>query len=167
MVGQCIQFPGPSQPPCVETSDSPEGNAAVAGPPRAILGPVFELILTSSFSAAHALVIQGVREPVHGHDWQVEATFSGNELDEDGMLCDFHALEQRLEAIIAPFRTADLNAAEAFKDLNPSAELVARHIGMSLQEGLPQGVCLDRLSVTEAPGCKAVWVARSGMSMRS
>lgn len=165
-MAQCIQFPGLSQLPCGETSDSPEGNDAVSRLPRAILGSVFELILTSSFSAAHALVIQGVKEPVHGHDWQVEATFSGNELDEDGMLCDFHALEERLEAILAPFQTADLNAAEAFKGLNPSAELVARHIGRSLEQGLPEGVSLNRLTVTEAPGCKAAWVAQSGTSTR-
>lgn len=133
---------------------------------RAILGLVFELILTSSFSAAHALVIQGVREPVHGHDWQVEATFSGNELDEDGMLCDFHALEQLLEGIIMPFRTSDLNAADAFRNQNPSAELVARHIGTSLEAGLPDGISLVRVSVTEAPGCKAAWIARPGMSIQ-
>ncbi len=121
---------------------------------------MFELTLTSSFSAAHALVIQGVREPVHGHDWQVEAIFSGAELDEDGMLCDFHALEKLLEGIISPFQTADLNAADAFSSQNPSAELVARHIGMSLLDGLPDGVSLVRLSVTEAPGCRAAWLPR-------
>lgn len=123
---------------------------------------MFELTLTTTFSAAHALLIRGVREPVHGHDWRVEASFSGPELDEDGMLCDFHDLEARLEAVIAPFRTADLNAAEAFRDQNPSAEVVARHIGTSLLASLPDGVMLDRVSVTEAPGCRAAWRPQNG-----
>jgi 6-pyruvoyltetrahydropterin/6-carboxytetrahydropterin synthase len=119
---------------------------------------VFELTLTTSFSAAHALVIKGVREPVHGHDWQVEATVSGHDLDEDGMLCDFHALESILAEVIAPFQTADLNAAEPFEDVNPSAEEVARYIGRALAGSLPESVTLQRLSVTEAPGCKAAWI---------
>ncbi len=119
---------------------------------------VFELTLSSSFSAAHALVIKGVREPVHGHDWQVEATFRGGTLDEDGLLHDFHALEAGLEAIIGPFRTTDLNAAPAFENLNPSAEEVARLIGLQLLEQLPDHVSLARISVTEAPGCKAAWL---------
>lgn len=128
---------------------------------------MFELTLTSSFSAAHALVIQGVREPVHGHDWQVEATFSGSELDEDGMLCDFHALEKLLAGIISPFQTSDLNAADAFRHQNPSAELVARHIGTSLVDGLPEGISLVRLSVTEAPGCRAAWMPRPESDSRT
>ncbi|MCH2145558.1 MAG: 6-carboxytetrahydropterin synthase [Phycisphaerales bacterium] len=119
---------------------------------------VFELTLSSSFSAAHALVIKGVREPVHGHDWQVEATFRGDSLDEDGLLLDFHALEADLEAVIGPFRTSDLNASPAFRDLNPSAEEVARLIGRQLLDRLPGHVSLARISVTEAPGCKAAWL---------
>ncbi len=125
---------------------------------RAILAWVFELTISTTFSAAHALEIQGVREPVHGHDWHVEASILGAELDQDGLLCDFHVLEDRLEAIVAPFQTADLNAAEAFGGQNPSAEVVAHHIGTRLAEELPEGIQLRRLSVTEAPNCKAAWL---------
>ena len=95
---------------------------------------------------------------MHGHDWQVEATVSGHDLDEDGMLCDFHALESILAEVIAPFQTADLNAAKPFEDVNPSAEEVARYIGRALAGSLPESVTLQRLSVTEAPGCKAAWI---------
>ena len=128
---------------------------------RAILGPVFELTVTSSFSAAHALVIKGVREPVHGHDWNVEVVVEGDTLDEDGLLCDFHHLEAGLERTLAPFRTANLNDDPAFSEENPSAEVVARHVGRRLLPELPQGVRLARVSVTEAPGCKAAWIPRS------
>ena len=125
---------------------------------------MFELTLTTTFSAAHALVIQGVREPVHGHDWQVEVRCRGAELDQDGLLCDFHALESQLERVVAPFRTADLNASKAFEGLNPSAEHVARHIGRALAPGLPAGVVLQSVSVTEAPGCRAAWLPDDGGS---
>ena len=32
---------------------------------------MFELEVRRIFSAAHAIVIRGEREPIHGHDWQV------------------------------------------------------------------------------------------------
>ena len=34
--------------------------------------------------AAHALVLRGVRETLHGHNWRVEATLAGSSLDADG-----------------------------------------------------------------------------------
>jgi hypothetical protein len=42
--------------------------------------------------------------------------------------------------------------------VNPSAEEVARYIGRALAGSLPESVTLQRLSVTEAPGCKAAWI---------
>lgn len=119
---------------------------------------VFELTIATTFSAAHALVIRGEREPVHGHDWHVEAVVQGHTLDEDGLLCDFHMLEAALNEIVSPFQTADLNASPAFAGMNASAEHVARHIGEELVARLPQGVRLQRVSVTEAPGCRAGWI---------
>ena len=118
---------------------------------------MFRLSINSSFSAAHTLTIQGVSEPVHGHDWQVQAVVEGPRLDEDGLLCDFHDLEALLAEIIGPFQTANLNESEAFREQNPSAEVVARYIGERFAAGLPSQVSLVRVSVTEAPGCMAMW----------
>ena len=120
---------------------------------------MFRLSINSSFSAAHALSIQGVREPVHGHDWQVQAVVEGPRLDSDGLLCDFHDLEALLAEILAPFQTANLNDAEAFAESNPSAEVVAQHIGDRLASALPAHVRPVQVSVTEAPGCMATWMA--------
>ena len=120
---------------------------------------MFLLSINSSFSAAHSLTIQGVPEPVHGHDWRVEAVVQGDQLDSDGLLCDFHDLESLLEEILTPFQTADLNGADAFQGKNPSAEVVARYIGERLAAGLPDPVTLQKVSVTEAPGCMATWIA--------
>ena len=98
-------------------------------------------------------------EPVHGHDWQVQAVVQASQLDGDGLACDFHDLESLLAEILAPFQTADLNGADAFQGLNPSAEVVARYIGERLASGLPAQVKLAEVSVTEAPGCMATWIA--------
>ena len=94
---------------------------------------MFELSIDCEFCAAHAIMIRGVREPVHGHNWHVTATVAGERLDEDQLLCDFHELHGHLDAIIAPLRNGDLNATPPFDRVNPSAEAVARHVGDALR----------------------------------
>jgi 6-pyruvoyltetrahydropterin/6-carboxytetrahydropterin synthase len=122
---------------------------------------MFELRVRREFCAAHALTVRGVREPTHGHNWRVTVVVSGDRLDEDGLLCDFHEVEQQLNAIIAELHNQDLNAVSPFDAVNPTAEHVARHIGESLNSVLPPGVTLARTAVTEAPGCEATWIPTS------
>jgi len=118
---------------------------------------VFELTVEAAFSAAHALVIQGEREPLHGHDWRVTAAVEGPELDQDGLLCDFHGVEGRLREITRTFHNRNLNDTPPFDDLNPSAEHVARWIADRLAPAVPDGARLSWLRVTEAPGCAATY----------
>lgn len=116
------------------------------------------------FSAAHALSIAGTHEPLHGHDWKVTAEISGETLDADGLLCDFHTVEETLGEIIAPFRSANLNDLPPFAGaggLNPSAEHVAMHIARELASRLDAALAphakVRSVAVTEAPGCEAVF----------
>jgi 6-pyruvoyltetrahydropterin/6-carboxytetrahydropterin synthase len=140
---------------------------------------VFHLELSTTFSAAHALRIASEREPLHGHDWHVTATISGPDLDADGLLVDFHAIMHDLESIVRPFHNRNLNEVPPFVTLNPSAELVARHIGVELaarlaarlsgpdqtagsdhpKQGAGRTAVVSRVRVTEAVGCAAVWTA--------
>ena len=115
-----------------------------------------------SFSAAHSLLLGGEREPVHGHDWDVEVTLAGRALDPDGLLLDFHAAERSLERILQPFRNRNLNDVPPFDRVNPSAELVARHVAACMAEGLPAGVGVHAVSVGEAPGCTATYLPTGG-----
>ena len=123
---------------------------------------MFEITVCASFNATHAIVIDGVREPVHGHDWRVEATIAGPTLDDDDLLCDFHAVEAALEGILNPWRHAHLNEAEAFADVEPTAELVAKVIPDRLAEALgdriPADARVSRVCITEAPGCVATYL---------
>ncbi|MBL1215884.1 MAG: 6-carboxytetrahydropterin synthase [Planctomycetes bacterium] len=117
----------------------------------------YQLSICASFHAEHALLLKGEREPLHAHTWQVTATVSGPSLDEDGLLCDFHDLETLLQRIVAPFDHGNLNRIPPFDAHNPSAELVARHIAQQMAHQLPQGISLESVSVTEAPGCTATY----------
>ena len=129
---------------------------------------MYELRIEREFSASHAIVIGGAREETHGHNWRVTMVVEGPQLDEDGLLCDFHELERRLDATLAPFHNADLNRTAPFNRVNPTAEQIAAHIAthiatqvtaqVSAQEGIGAGrATLRSVSVTEAPGCQATY----------
>jgi len=113
------------------------------------------------FCAAHAIVIRGEREPVHGHNWKVSVTVAGEALDRDGLLVDFHALERLVREILARFRNRDLNATPPFDRTNPTAELVAKHIAdqtaLGMTSLIPGSIRVLSVRVTEAPGCSVVY----------
>jgi len=123
----------------------------------------FELSIQREFCAAHAIRIRGEREPVHGHNWRVRLWVRADSLDEDGLVVDFHQLENALDAVIAPWHNADLNAADPFDRLNPTAEHVAREIAHRVRRkmGFVDGSAPDvsRVEVSEAPGCCAIYNA--------
>ena len=119
---------------------------------------MYELRVERAFRARHALVIQGAREAPHEHDWHVTLVVIGAALDDDGMLCDFHDLEQALDETIRPLRGVNLNHVAPFDESNPSAELVARHIAETISARLGESARVDRVTVTEAPGCAATYV---------
>jgi 6-pyruvoyltetrahydropterin/6-carboxytetrahydropterin synthase len=137
---------------------------------------MYRLEVSTTFSAAHALrfgtPVQVV-EPVHGHDFHVTVTLEGPRLDGDGLLVDFHLVEQGLQALVAPFRSKHLNEVPPFDRTNPSAEQIARHIGDGLASWLETqarehpnyGAAADRppvrvlsVRVTEAVGCAAIYL---------
>ncbi len=116
---------------------------------------MYSLRIERTFSAAHAIVLRGEREVMHGHDWRVRVVVEGSELDAEGMLCDFHVLERMLDAVLGPLHNGTLNETPPFDDINPTAELVAAHIARCMSDTLPSNVTRVAASVTEAPGCEA------------
>jgi 6-pyruvoyltetrahydropterin/6-carboxytetrahydropterin synthase len=118
---------------------------------------MYELRVKREFCAAHAIVMRGVRETTHGHNWRVTVSIVGAEVDDDGLLCDFHEVERVLDAILEPFQNADLNEVPAFDELNPTAEHVARHIAQGMSEALSDTVRVRSVGVTEATGCETLF----------
>ncbi len=119
---------------------------------------MFLLSVQREFRASHAISVQGEREETHEHTWRVRVEVQGGELDGDELLCDFHVIQDRLDAVLAALDGCNLNQTPPFDRINPTAEAVARHIGEAVAAGLPEGVHLSRASVTEAPGCEATYV---------
>ena len=119
----------------------------------------YAIEVETSFAAAHAIVLGGVRERLHGHNWRVQVSVGGDSLDGELLLCDFHAVEGMLSAIIAPFRDGNLNETPPFDRMNPTAEALARHVAEALSARLKAAdprVHLEWVRVTEAPNCIAV-----------
>ncbi|MBL0926840.1 MAG: 6-carboxytetrahydropterin synthase [Phycisphaerales bacterium] len=124
---------------------------------------MYEIEIQARFSAAHAIRMRGQLEPLHGHDFLVTVTLAAAGLDEDGLVCDFHAVERRLREIVGRFHNRSMNDVPPFSHgLNPSAELIARHIADELAATPFPNVRVASVRVTEAPGCAAVYRPQPG-----
>ncbi|HSA06524.1 MAG TPA: 6-carboxytetrahydropterin synthase QueD [Candidatus Gastranaerophilales bacterium] len=117
---------------------------------------MFELTVESQFSSAHHLLnYEGKCENVHGHNWKVEVMIEGEHLDKSGMLIDFKIIKQLLNEVLEELDHKDLNNLDAFKNVSPSSENIARFIYWELKEKLPQ---LKKISVWETEKAKASYI---------
>jgi 6-pyruvoyl-tetrahydropterin synthase len=125
---------------------------------------VYEAAFETTFCATHVLTRDGQPiEPVHGHDWRVEAVASGGTLDPVGVVVDFEHLKRAVGEVASRFHYKDMNAHPAFRDASPSAEAVARYFFEEVREALgAEGGRLVRVRVWEAPGCSATYYPAAG-----
>lgn len=75
---------------------------------------------------------------MHGHNYKVQVTLSGETLDHTGMLVDFVELKRLLRAISEPLDHVFINDIEPFIELNPTAENMAWYFCQKLR-GRPEG----------------------------
>jgi 6-pyruvoyltetrahydropterin/6-carboxytetrahydropterin synthase len=121
---------------------------------------MFEVAYETTFCSTHRLTKDGEPlEPLHGHDWRVEAVASGAGLDAIGVVIDFEHLKKAVGEVAARFHYADMNAHPDFAGKSPSAEEVARYFFDEVRKGLgSDGRLLRRVRVWEAPGCSATYL---------
>jgi len=90
---------------------------------------MYEITINKSFSAAHFLKdIGGKCEGLHGHNFIVEVSLAGPSLNKEGLLLDFRLLKEWTDEIIEELDHKFLNEHPYFKDVNPSAENLARFL---------------------------------------
>ena len=120
---------------------------------------VFEVSVEASFSASHQLRgYKGDLEPLHGHNFRVEAVLTSRQLDKLGLVIDFVELEVELEQVLAPYDHRHLNDLPPFQRLNPTTENMAKHFYEQLSERLrDKGVHVKRIRVWEAPTYSATY----------
>jgi 6-pyruvoyltetrahydropterin/6-carboxytetrahydropterin synthase len=100
---------------------------------------MFEIYRECTFAAAHQLLnYRGKCERLHGHNWKIGVCLIGPELDNAGMLLDFHELDSMIKSAVLKFDHRNLNEVEPFSnDLSPSSERLASVIFEHISRQLP------------------------------
>jgi len=121
--------------------------------------PQFEVAYQTTFCATHRLTKEGRPiEPLHGHDWRVEAVAAGESLNSIGVLVDRSEEKKVVGDVASRLHYKDLNENQAFSRQSPSAEAVARYFFGEVRKGMgEEGSLLRRVRVWEAPGCSATY----------
>lgn len=118
---------------------------------------MYEVTVNTHFSAAHRLKdYAGSCARVHGHNWEVEISLRGEQLDEQGILLDFRELKRRVKSVLERIDHADLNTVEPFDKLNPTSENIARYLFDWVSEEMDcESYEVSRVLVRETPGSSA------------
>ena len=105
---------------------------------------MFQVSVEETFSAGHALRgYKGKCENPHGHNYRVQVTLEGPQLDGIGLLIDFTHLKDIMRAVIKRLDHQFINDLEPFTKVNPSAENMAKYfydVVSGQLKGLPPGV---------------------------
>ena len=95
------------------------------------------------FEAAHAVIIDGQTEEIHGHTFRLEVSVEGPL--RNGYVVDFLQLRTIVEEVIKKLDHRNLN--KLFD--NPTTENIALWIASEVEKRLPEGVRLHRLVLWE------------------
>ena len=115
-----------------------------------------EMVLIDSFHASHAVMLEDGPEQPHGHNWTVRAEFQS-------LSYGYDIARTAISSALLPLADSHLNELPPFRNLTPSAEIVARYLHRTISENLdPAAVRLTKLSVQEEPGCWAAYLSKRG-----
>jgi 6-pyruvoyltetrahydropterin/6-carboxytetrahydropterin synthase len=119
---------------------------------------MYQLIVENHFSAAHFLrEYKGKCENLHGHNWKVEVVFEADALNATGMVLDFIDAKKFLRECLEELDHTNINEIAKFKVINPTTENIAQHIFETLQDRVPDGVRISKVTSWETPGSGAVY----------
>jgi len=121
---------------------------------------MYELVVTSQFSAAHNLRNYGGKcENLHGHNWRVEVFVRADALGKGGMVLDFSILREETEKVLETLDHQYLNDLPSFQKEEPSSENIARYIYDALEERLrPHGLRTHKVTAWESEGAGASYL---------
>lgn len=113
---------------------------------------MYEVKIVREFSAAHRVEdYPGNCERLHGHNWKVEVVVRREALDSLGMVVDFRKLKEHADKALEVLDHTYLNDTPPFKEVNPTAENIAKFIFGELS-GL---VKISRVTVYETDSSSA------------
>lgn len=124
---------------------------------------MFELTILCDFEAAHCLPdYPGKCNRLHGHNWKVEVTITGSQLDKLGMLVDFKELKQMVNHTLSTLDHYYLNEIPPFNTINPTAENIAQYIYREVSQAsliteCPRDLKVALVKVWESPHSAAAY----------
>ena len=119
---------------------------------------MFTLCVKDSFSAAHRLEdYHGKCEELHGHNFVVEALFSGEKLSSGGMVIDSKILKDHLENVLKSLDHTYINDISFFNERAGSSEYIAMYVYDELNRAIKNGpVQLLEVKIWES---ETAWVS--------
>lgn len=122
---------------------------------------MYEVTVEREFSSGHFLRnYRGKCENPHGHNYKVRVALAGPRLNAIGLLYDFKDLKAFLRRETELLDHQYLNDLEPFRELNPSAENLARFLFERLEQALAanaEGVRVKTVTVYETDTTAAVY----------
>ena len=111
---------------------------------------MFEVSVEETFAAGHALRgYHGKCENVHGHNYRVQLTVEGPQLDGIGLLVDFAEVKRLVRAVVERLDHRFINDLPPFDTINPSAENLARYFYDEISAKLISPVRLGQVKIWE------------------
>jgi 6-pyruvoyltetrahydropterin/6-carboxytetrahydropterin synthase len=120
---------------------------------------MFEISVEYTFAAGHALRgYKGKCENVHGHNYKVQVTVGGEQLNSTGLLLDFVDLRGAIKGLVERLDHHFLNDLKPFDELNPSAENLAKYFCDELEPQVQErGVRVQAVKVWETDTTSATY----------
>jgi 6-pyruvoyltetrahydropterin/6-carboxytetrahydropterin synthase len=121
---------------------------------------VYELTVIRQFSAAHQLrEFRGNCERLHGHNWKVEVSLTGEELNDAGLLIDFKEVKEATDRTLEELDHSFLNELPHFRDQNPSSENIAAYIFEKLSSTLNSNqIKVTKVTAWESDSARASYL---------
>ena len=125
---------------------------------------MFEISVEYSFAAGHALRgYKGKCENVHGHNYKVQVSIAGEQLNSTGLLMDFVDLRSGIKALAERLDHQFLNDLAPFDQINPSAENLAKYFCEGIEpKAQAQGLRVQGVTVWETDITSATYRPDSG-----
>jgi 6-pyruvoyltetrahydropterin/6-carboxytetrahydropterin synthase len=121
---------------------------------------MYEIAIIKSFSAAHMLEdIGGKCENLHGHNFKIEVTVAGPDINETGILADFRDIKKWLTEILDNLDHKFLNECPFLAQVNPSSENIAKYVFQEMQlKTRLATVKVDRVKVWESENAAVTYI---------
>lgn len=116
----------------------------------------FQVKIEGIFESSHYLYQyfpDGRDEPIHGHTWKVEVLLAaiGEGLRKDGISFDFLRARKRLDLLIERIEHVLINQLEEFKNVNPTAENIAKWFFRGLKNEVQSEGVIQEIRIHEGP----------------